>query len=232
MSSYFHIKKSKKFIVKELFKDFSKIIKRHFHKKTANLDLLDIGCASGELLYFLKKDLRTDRLVWGLDISKDLINNARERFGNSSIKFFVANANNFKLNKKFSVITAASLISYFDDPYPILKNMLKYLKPDGILLISGVFNNRNIDVRLRYKLENDKKWKNDAALNQFSIRTIKDFFAEHGYQCKISTQIMPFNISPKKHPIRSWTVNLNGKRYVMNGLQLVYNIQTLAITKK
>jgi len=230
--SLFHIKKGSEFEVKELFKDISRIVKKQYNHKIGNLEILDIGCASGELPYFLKKDLGTAGAVWGFDISKELIQNAYRRFGQSDIKFFVDDARNFQLDKKFDVILMTSVLSYFDDPYPVLANMLKHLKKGGLIIVTGIFNNWNIDVRLRFKLENDKQWEKDSVLNQFSVKSIGKFLAKAGYQFKFSKQIMPFDLLPKEHPIRSWTVKVDGMRRMTNGLQLLYDIQILQITKR
>lgn len=229
--SLFHIKEGSKFEVKELFKDISKIIKKHYNHKVENLEILDIGCASGELQSFLKKDLGTAGAVWGFDISKDLIKNAYSRFGRSDIKFFVDDASSFRLDKKFDVILMTSVLSYFDDPYPVLTNTLRHLKKGGLAIVTGIFNDWNIDVRLKFKLEGDKEWEEDSVLNQFSVKNIGQFLTKSGYQFKFSKQIMPFDILPKEHPIRSWTVKVDGVRRMTNGLQLLYDIQILQITK-
>ncbi|MEK7084538.1 MAG: class I SAM-dependent methyltransferase [Patescibacteria group bacterium] len=231
--SNFHLKKGNQFEVKELFKDFSQKVQKHFKGKTGHLDILDIGCASGELLYFLKKDLKTEGRVWGFDLSEDLIANAYERFGKEAgINFFVDNADGFTLGEKFDVITMASVLSYFDDPYPILANALNHLKDGGMMLVSGIFNDYNIDVRMRYKLESEREWDPGAVINQFSKKSIGEFLDKAGAAYTFSTQVMPFDILPKEHPIRSWTVSFNGERWLLNGLQLLHNIQVLEISKK
>jgi len=230
--SYFHLKKSNQFEIKELFKDFSQKIKEHFNGRTENLNILDIGCASGELLYFLKKDLNTGGKMWGFDISAELIKNAYERFGGSGIHFFTDDAGNFSFDSKFDVIIMSSVLSYFDDPYPILKNLLNHLSDGGLILISGIFNNYNIDVRLRYKMDSEREWDKGAVINQFSKKSIGEFLEKAGYQYKFSTQIMPFDIAPKEFLLRSWTVKVGGERWLTNGLQLLYNIQILEISGK
>lgn len=231
--SHFHLKKGDQFEVKELFKDFSRKIQEHFGGKTENLSILDIGCASGELLYFLKRDLNTSGRARGFDISEELIQNARERFGKEAgINFFVDDAGDFKLNETFDIITMSSVLSYFDDPYPVLANALTHLASGGLAIISGIFNDYNIDVRMRYKLPNEDEWDQGAVMNQFSKKSIGEFLAKAGYEYRFSTQVMPFDLEPKEHPIRSWTVNVNGKRWLTNGLQLLYNIQILEIRKK
>lgn len=229
----FHVKNGKEFTVKELFKDFSGKIKEHFNGKTENISLLDVGCASGELPYFLKNDLRTSGKVWGFDISEELIENARERFGDDSgINFFVDDASCFKLDETFDAITMSSVLSLFDDPYPIFVNILHHLNDGGVLLISGIFNSYNIDVRMRYKLDGDEAWYDCGVANQFSKKRIAEFLDKNGYRHTFSTQIMPFDISKPELPVRSWTVNVNNERWLTSGLQLLYNIEVLEITKK
>lgn len=231
--SYFHIKKGERFAVKELFKDFSQKIKNHFSGNIGQVNILDIGCASGELLYFLKKDLNTTGKICGFDISEGLIKNAYERFSREAgINFFVDNAADFKLADKFDVITMSSVLSYFNDPYPILANLLNHLNDGGLVLISGIFNDYDIDVRLQYKLGNEEQWDIGAAINQFSKKSLGEWLTKAGYQYRFSTQIMPFDIPPQEFPIRSWTVNVNGERHLTNGLQLLYDIQILEISKK
>ncbi len=227
--SNFHIKKDNVFEVKELFKDISKLVKVKYRNKTSELDILDLGCASGELAYFLKNDLQSSGKVWGLDISRELIKNAKQRFGGSNVKFFAADAYNFKTDVKFDVVTMTSVLSYFDDPFPAIKNLLNLLKDDGIAVISGIFNPWNIDVKLNFRVQGDTGWEN---FHQFSLSRIQKFITDAGYVCRISEQIMPFDIPMKENLLRSWTVNLDGNRYMMNGLQLAYNIRILQITKK
>lgn len=230
--SYFHLRQGKEFVVKELFKDISKLIKKHYQAETHSLDILDIGCASGELLYFLMNDLQTSGAVTGFDISAELITNAKERFGDSFIEFFVADAADFNLNKQFDVLTMTSVLSYFADPAPLLANMLKHLKNNGLAIVTGIFNDWNIEVRMKYKLETCNEWRESAVINQFGTKNIKNILNQLGFEGTFTKQIMPFDIEPKEHPIRSWTVLLpDGTRRLTNGLQLLYDIQILQITK-
>jgi 2-polyprenyl-3-methyl-5-hydroxy-6-metoxy-1,4-benzoquinol methylase len=228
---FFHRKRGRRFKVKELFKDIARIVRAHFRHKTTQLDILDIGCASGELLYFLRKDLKTLGKAFGFDCEKELIKSAKERFGGSGIKFFVADAMSFNMHAQFDVITLTSVLSYFDNPYPVISNVIRHLKKGGVAVISGIFNKWDIDVRLCYKMPGEKKWSSGHVINQFPVKSISAFIKKAGCKPVFSEQIMPFELALKKNPIRSWTVNLDGKRYMMNGLQLVYNIQIIRITK-
>tara|TARA_B100000315_G_C14582679_1_gene591342 strand:- start:2933 stop:3634 length:702 start_codon:yes stop_codon:yes gene_type:complete len=224
------IKEGTDYEVKEIFKDYSKIIKEHF-KDTTQLSLLDIGCATGALVHFLKNDLKTSGNVCGLDIEKDYIVNARKRFSSSNINFHVGNAIDFDLNCKFDVVTASSIITCFDEPDIFLRNVIKHLNNRGVAIISSIFNEYDIEVRIKHKLPGHNEWR--STFNQFSLKKVKMLINDMGYICKITEQAMPFDI-PRDHqnPARAWSVMLDDVRYNMNGLHLIWNIKILKITSK
>ena len=224
----FHIKKGDAYEVKALFKEFSKIVRRHVKNKIHQVDILDVGCATGELPHFLLTDLNTTVEVWGIDILPSLIQNAKERFGSYPIHFQRGDAQTFRLQKKFDVITLSSVLSYFDDPVPTIKNIIRHLKPGGIALISGIFNPWNIDVFIKLRLDGNRTMGPMSVLNQFSMERL---VIKLGCSATFSEHVMPFDIHPQKEPVRSWTVKVNSKRFMTNGLQLLYNIQILQIKK-
>ncbi|MBL7086413.1 MAG: class I SAM-dependent methyltransferase [Candidatus Cloacimonetes bacterium] len=226
----FHIKESSEFEAKELFKDISRYTKEHFNYNTNSISVLDVGCASGELAYFLKMDLNTSGKVCGIDIDKGLIENAKKRFAFSNIEYYVDDAISFNLDYKFDVVTAISVISYFDEPDDIVKNILSHLTDNGIAFISGLFNDYGLEVRMKIRHLNDEEWMY-SGWNQFPVTQIKNIINSLGYKCSIHEQIMPFDVPKKENPLRSWSVMLNNVRYNMNGLHLVYNIKILKIIK-
>lgn len=230
MMNNWRIKEGSDYEPKELFKDFSKIIKDHFND-TSQLSLLDIGCATGELIYFLKNDLKTSGDVYGLDINKDFIANALKRFPSSNINFLLGDAIDFHLNYKFDVVTASSIITCFDEPDIFLKNIINHLDNRGVAIVSSIFNDYDVEVRIKHKLPGHNEWR--STFNQFSLNRVKGIISDMGYNCEIIEQIMPFDITQdKQNPGRAWSVMLNGVRYNMNGLQLIWNIKILKITAK
>lgn len=225
----FHIKKGSDFVVKELFKDISSEVKAHF-SDTSNIGILDVGCAAGELVTHLKRDTGTQGAVMGLDYGEALVANAKERFGSENIEFVVGDAQNFQLGKKFDVITACSLVSYFDSPEKVFRTMLDHLTDQGLLIVTGLFNEHDIDVRLKYRVGGEGDWR--EGFHQFPLSGIEKMLSGWGYKMTVKEQVMPFDI-PKGHenPTRSWSVDLNGVRHNMNGFHLVFNIKLLTISK-
>lgn len=231
--SQFHIKSGKDFEPKELFKEITGLVREHFQQSVGALDLLDVGCATGELFAFLKQQLGTTGACVGFDVDPELVKNAQERFADLGIRFFEANAADFSVDQKFDVITMTSVLSYFDDPYPVLSHTLSHLKDGGLLIISGLFNEWNVDVLLKYRLENDDPKGEGTPLNQFSKKRFTEFLDAAGFTAAFSKQVMPFDLPPDpSHPVRSWTVQAGEERMMTNGLKLMYNLDILQITKK
>ena len=62
---------------KEYFKLLHKILKKKV-KKSKKYELLDVGCANGELLFYLDKQFSNVNFT-GVDIRKDLIDLAKKK---------------------------------------------------------------------------------------------------------------------------------------------------------
>ena len=74
----FYLKDIRKEKTKEYFKFLLKILNKNklIHSKK-NLKIIDIGCATGELIYFLKKKLKNANF-YGLDVLPNLIKFAKK----------------------------------------------------------------------------------------------------------------------------------------------------------
>jgi len=91
---------------------------------------LDFGCGTGISTKFLIKIAKN---VYACDISKNMLEKARERFNN--VKFFdcreLANYNNF-----FDIVLSVTVLQDIKEPEPILSLLNKTLKENGILILS------------------------------------------------------------------------------------------------
>ena len=229
-NSRFHIKSGRDFEVKELFKKIAELAREFFSAQVGGVSILDVGCASGELPYFLQKELQNSGQVCGVDLDSALIKNAQERFGDSGIHFETGDAASFALGRKFDLITATSLLSYFEDPRDVMQNILNHLTEEGLLIVTGLFNDYDIEVRLRYKVKGQQEW--NCGFNQFSLSGFSEMVHSLGFHVAVEEQVMPFDIPPGDNVLRSWSMMVNGKRYMTNGLQLLWNIKILRISRK
>lgn len=109
-------------------------IRSYMPKDVKIPSLLDLGCGSGEHLAMLN---RTGVKCTGLDVSKDIIEVARKRNGNS-IRYLISDMREFDFFEEFDVIT--SLFGSFDymvddrDVEKVLWNTRRALKTGGIAI--------------------------------------------------------------------------------------------------
>jgi len=106
-----------------------RIIKKH--KKSKGDQLLDVACGTGLEDKYLKKHFD----VTGLDLNKGVLDIAKKR--NPEITYIIASMSNFKLNKKFDVITCFDAMCYLNNYQQLtktLKNFYNHLSSEGVLI--------------------------------------------------------------------------------------------------
>lgn len=213
---------------KETFNFILNLIKK-FHKKKVN-SVLDLGCAKGEWLYFLKKKTNIKNLV-GVDYSQNLINSGKKNLYNLNIEFYKGSAETIKLKKKFDVIVASGLVSYFDNVKKFINNSIKKLNKGGILIILDNFNPYDVDVILKYR-NNKYSQKFEKGWNLHSIETIKkNLIYSKAKLINIKKFNLSFHLKKKTDPLRSWHTRVNNKIVFTNGLSQIFEIKSLVIKK-
>ena len=213
---------------KEIFKKISSIIKNHDYEESMNV--CDIGCATGEFLYYLKTIFPKSN-VTGFDVSNSMIQHAKKMIPDGT--FYEGNANLKKSlpENSFDVITMTGVLSIIDDPKPPITNIISSLKNSGIALIAGSFNPNPIDVVLRYRDANS----NDATLssgwNVHSCFSIEKIIQEISPKAKICWHDfeMPFEIKQTSDLMRTWTVKINDKMSLVNGACQIVNMKILEL---
>ena len=211
---------------KETFIFIANLISPSPFSKIFNPSILDIGCATGAFLYYVKKEFQlTD--CYGVDYSSNLINQANRLDG---INFLTDSAESFNIDKEFDVITMQGVLSYFDDIYPSLSNIKKHLKLGGRVFILGFFNDYDVDVQIKYRNNNyfdsfENGW------NHHSIYTIKKVLSDIGLKLdNIHEFNLSFKLEKQEDPCRSWHINTESGRFFINGLGLMHKIRVLEIS--
>lgn len=212
---------------KEYYKFISKYISSFIHE---NMKILDIGCASGDFLYFLQEQYPNCNYT-GIEIMKTLIEEGKKR--GSGVEFINADiyeGHNLPKNK-YDMIFMLGVHSIFDDYKKLLDNIFNLIKEQGRIIIFGIFNKYDLDVIMRVRAsDNDGAW--ESGWNVFSCKSIGNYLEENGKQYRF----IPFELSidiekHKDDPLRSWSERLeNGRRLVISGAQIVHEFYVLEIT--
>lgn len=99
--------------------------------------LLDIACGVGYGTRFLSDRVQGLELALGVDNSKQAIDYARRRYGNTQTQFTCADALGFHDMMGFDTIVSLETIEHLDDPRAFLAHVLKLLRPGGIFIGSA-----------------------------------------------------------------------------------------------
>ena len=140
---------------KELFKFLLKILKKNL-PKNKKLKLLDIGCANGELIYFLNKNLKNIEF-YGIDIRADLLKVAKNYCKETTFKKIDINSE-FEFKEKFDIIICSGVMGVFDNLDLFFKNLKKLSKKQTVIYLMAFFNNYNYNINVTW---------NDISLQSF-----------------------------------------------------------------
>ena len=142
--------------------------------------VLDVGCSAG---LFLKRARDAGFTVSGLEMSRRSVDYARDTLGLNVQQGAIEDAD--YADSSFDIITLFDVIEHLPDPYTAAKQLAKWLKPGGILLMSTP----NIDglfPRLSYlSAKALDYWPHPEPphhLFQFSERTLADLARQAGLE--------------------------------------------------
>ena len=94
--------------------------------------ILDAGCGPGGFLAYLRNDGHSGRLV-GLDRSAAMIAEASAR--DSSVEWVVGDVERLPFaDGEFVRVSARHMLYYVDDLQPVLRELARVMKPDGIFV--------------------------------------------------------------------------------------------------
>ena len=112
---------------------YHQMILKKIKERSGTKSILDIGCSTGYLGQEIKKC--EDAKVVGIDISRKALHRA------SAVLDEVILGDIEKMNPTwpqnyFDIIICADILEHLFDPKAVLTKIRKYLKPDGLLLLS------------------------------------------------------------------------------------------------
>lgn len=195
--------------------------------------LADIGCANGELLYFLHQAFPHWELH-GFDRNADFLETGRHFPGLRDVT--LTQADLYDVQGEFDIVIATCLLSLFPEIEPPLDKLLSLCREGGHIVASGLFNEFDIDVRVQYydhtAPEDEARWITD--FNRHSQRRIRQHYENQVR--RITFQPCTYNNVEIPHrpdnPARVWTFGeSNGNTLLMNGAWQIANQTLMTIDK-
>jgi SAM-dependent methyltransferase len=104
-------------------------IEKHLNKEST---ILEVGSGLGYTTYALRA---AGYEVVGFDISKESVEKANESFGNYFKCVDISEEKN-NATEFYDAIICSEVLEHIDAPYDFLKNCFKYLRPNGLLILT------------------------------------------------------------------------------------------------
>lgn len=189
--------------------------------------VLDIGCATGEFLHYLKACYPSANLS-GIDVVPSLLERARRVVPQAKFHEADISSKSFVAPNQFDVVFMLGVHSIFDDLY-WLDNAMSLVKPGGHFMCFGIFNPFDIDVFVKARKKGSDTL--ESGWNIVSQATVLDHLRTIGFEGAFT----PWKISipipvTEADPFRSWTVlQADGTYETRNGLQLIHTFQLLHV---
>ncbi len=131
------------------------ILKKLANEKTNNKSfqtILDLGCGTG---WLTEKIFATyqPQAMWGIDISPEMINYAKEKHPHSQVKYVVCSATDkhFSPVNKFDLIIANMSLQWVQPLGDVFKNCSSLLTPGGVLACSFMLKGTFFEWREMYQ---------------------------------------------------------------------------------
>lgn len=204
---------------KEIFYQIQKILKKH-HKKNFSLNILDIGCADGNLINFLEKDFINTKFT-GIDVSQKLISKCKN---NNRKTFIKCDYKKFSKLKKYDVVMGLGISGYASNLIVLIKDLLKFVKKDGFLIVEGGVNFNGFDVNIKFRYNNSKPLRWETGFNSISSDYLENFLKKSKLKYRYFNWEFPIPIKYSKNDskIRNRTLkDENGKFWIFNGLNFI-----------
>ena len=99
--------------------------------------ILDVGCGNGQFTGMLVHSLASFESVTGVDVDRDALRQAGERFGTGQYTFLLAGAGDLPFpDESFDMVVISRALHHVEDPEKTLGEMRRVLSTGGTLLIN------------------------------------------------------------------------------------------------
>jgi SAM-dependent methyltransferase len=189
--------------------------------------IVDVGCATGELLELLANELEPERAV-GVDLSRDLLAEAAARYPGLEFRHGDVTDPASLPPGKFDVATMCTLHSHFDEPGEWLPGFLQLLAPSGTGFVFGPFNDVPVDVavRMRYAGGADPWLCGWSVQSKHSVSAWLDRFSKRRHAFEPYRPAQPRPAGGDDDPLRSTLSELGGTMAfnVAGTLQMTFSL--------
>jgi cyclopropane fatty-acyl-phospholipid synthase-like methyltransferase len=193
--------------------------------------VLDIGCATGELVGYLSHRFRESRFT-GIDVFEPLLAEARKFVPAAEFEAMSALDLPGKFAETFDIVSAVGVLDIFDhdEARKFVQAMMACCRPGGRVYILSPFNEYGMDLNSRHRkwsATGASEWERGNSI--YSHEAIRDF-AKSAANVSFAPFDIGMSMARREDPQRTWTVEALGKQHqLMNGLKLLMDLQLCTI---
>lgn len=202
-----------------------KFIARHSLPPNFSGSLCDVGCATGEFLYYLR-DLYPLAQLNGVDIMDLLIKEGRKHVPTANFyRASVLSDQDFKFDKVFM----SGILAFLPEFIPAFQNLISWTNEGGQLYITEMFNPYPVDVQMKHRVHDGEYQDGWNIYSQEWVSLYLDWHPRVKSYEFIEFNI-PIDLAKPIDPMRSWTIRLgSGERIITNGLSIIEPFYLLKI---
>jgi trans-aconitate methyltransferase len=187
--------------------------------------LLDIGCATGELMAYLGQRFPSLQCT-GMDVFDELVTTGRRLLPSATFVKGSVLEPPPQLLGAFDIVTAIGVMSIFDEAQleRFWRNLLACCKPGGVVVVLSPLNEYGIDALIRHRKRRDGQrldW--ETGWNIYAIETVRELLSSLGAdEVQMERFVFQQVLAPREDRIRTWTLPTRDHPHQLtNGLKLL-----------
>jgi SAM-dependent methyltransferase len=186
--------------------------------------LLDVGCATGELIAFLGARHPELRCT-GVDVFPDLLFEARRLLPTGEFVEASALAIPDSFAEAFDIVLAVGVMSIFDETEiaRFWQQLVGAARPGGIIIVCSPLNEYGVDTMIRHRKRPGGRagpW--EGGWNIFAKETIVEVLEPLGCAPRFEPFHLELNLERRDDPVRTWTLATeHNPNQLTNGLKLL-----------
>lgn len=199
--------------------------------RDADVTFLDVGCATGEFIYYLRKLFPRGSFT-GYDVSEPMLARAREILPDTRFVMKDVLSQTVAAERVCDVVVCVGVVQIFDNIEICLHNLLRHVKPGGQLIVAGPFNANPIDMITRYRRADQEDGGWELGWNAFSRHTCDRALESSGKDLRWDWAdfVMPFPLERGEDSMRTWTIGTDAcPTQLVNGAGQLINIHVLSV---
>lgn len=159
--------------------------------------VLDVGCGTGVLIPHLLPAVEPDGHITAIDISGEMIARAQAKWFAHRVRFLQADIHDSGLpDGSFDAVFCNAVLPHLADPHRALGEMVRMLRPGGVLVISHPIGREAVN-RLHQRAgeavaqdrvpppDRLRRWMTDAGLVQVHVVDEPEFYLATGHKPEV-----------------------------------------------